>query len=207
MNQHSYITPAVLAVVRQTVIPCILMDTLIALYAMLIVLEEMTIVANPNEPQCSKVILLNQEKEACLKRHAVNIASIRTEKRSVCTILTKTVKFVQQKSKQRTKTSGWRVTTPTLNFLGKIYFQIKVQGLPYTKVSSMQLLDGRQCPNGLMYPYQMVQMGQRKHYKGFQTYFKTMKRWFYSLIMMKLVDRQHKNVQNCYRLEKQNRKA
>ena len=59
MNQHSYITPAVLTVVRQTVIPCILMDTLIALYAMLIVLEEMTIVANPNEPQCSKVILLN----------------------------------------------------------------------------------------------------------------------------------------------------
>jgi len=59
MNQPSYITPAVLSVVRQMAIPCILMDMLIVLYATIIAMEDMTIVANKKRPQCSKVILLN----------------------------------------------------------------------------------------------------------------------------------------------------
>ena len=53
-----------------------------------------------------------------------------------------------------------------------------------------------------MYPYQMEQRLQRNHYKGFLTYFKTMKKLFYSLTMMRQVGRQHKNVQNYYPLEK-----
>ena len=50
MNHHSYITPAVLAVVRQTVIPYILMDILIVLYVnTLIAGSYVTIVANKKD--------------------------------------------------------------------------------------------------------------------------------------------------------------
>lgn len=59
MNHHSYITPAVLSVVHQMVIPYILMDILIVLYATIIAMEDMTMVNNDKKPQCSKVILLN----------------------------------------------------------------------------------------------------------------------------------------------------
>ena len=42
-----------------------------------------------------------------------------------------------------------------------------MEGNNTEKESSMQPLDGKHNPNGLMYPYQMVQRLQRSHYKGF----------------------------------------
>ena len=60
MNHHSYITPAVLAVVRQTVIPYILMDILIVLYVTtLIAGSHVMIVKDRKNQLCYKVYLLN----------------------------------------------------------------------------------------------------------------------------------------------------
>ena len=59
MNQPSYITPAVLSVVRQTVIPYILMDILIVLYVTtLIAGSQVMIVKDRKNQLCYKVHLL-----------------------------------------------------------------------------------------------------------------------------------------------------
>ena len=53
MNQHSYITPAVLVEVRQTVIPYMMMDILIVLYVTILVAgSHVTIVADRSRQLC-----------------------------------------------------------------------------------------------------------------------------------------------------------
>ena len=62
MNQPSYITPAVLAVVRQTVIPYILMDILIVLYVTTLIAGSHVMIVKDRKKRtklCYKVILPN----------------------------------------------------------------------------------------------------------------------------------------------------
>ena len=60
MNQHSYITPAVLVAVRQTVIPYMMMDILIVLYVTILVAGSyVTIVADKPKQLCLKEPLLD----------------------------------------------------------------------------------------------------------------------------------------------------
>jgi hypothetical protein len=62
MNQPSYITPAVLIVVRQTVIPYMMMDILIALYVTIMAAEQQMMMVNDRSKRtklCYKVILPN----------------------------------------------------------------------------------------------------------------------------------------------------
>ena len=60
MNQPSYITPAVLAVVRQTVIPYMMMDILIVLYVTTLIAGSQVMIVKDRPKRtklCYKVIL------------------------------------------------------------------------------------------------------------------------------------------------------